>query len=65
MNDPRPGAWGYLQCSIAFIPGPDKTALTDPSGENAPRYIISDRPMTEEEWIRERCEVQLLRQQPW
>jgi hypothetical protein len=33
----------------------DKTALTDPSGENAPRYIISDRPMTEEEWIRERC----------
>jgi hypothetical protein len=33
----------------------DKTALTDPSGEKSPRYIISDRPMTEEEWIRERC----------
>jgi hypothetical protein len=33
----------------------DKTALTDPSGENAPRYTISDRPMTEEEWERERC----------
>ena len=33
----------------------DKTALTDPSGEKPPRYIISDRPMTEEEWIRERC----------
>jgi hypothetical protein len=32
-----------------------KVAQTDPSGENAPRYIISDRPMTEEEWIRERC----------
>ena len=33
----------------------EKVAQTDPSGENAPRYIISDRPMTEEEWIRERC----------
>jgi phage terminase small subunit len=33
----------------------DKTAITDPSGEKPPRYIISDRPMTEEEWIRERC----------
>jgi hypothetical protein len=33
----------------------EKIAQTDPSGENAPRYIISDRPMTEEEWIRERC----------
>jgi len=33
----------------------DKTALTDPSGEKPPRYIISDRPMTEEQWIRERC----------
>jgi hypothetical protein len=32
----------------------EKVAQTDPSGENAPRYIISDRPMTEEEWIRER-----------
>ena len=30
----------------------EKVAQTDPSGENAPRYIISDRPMTEEEWIR-------------
>ena len=29
----------------------EKIAQTDPSGENAPRYIISDRPMTEEEWI--------------
>ena len=25
----------------------EKVAQTDPSGENAPRYIISDRPMTE------------------
>ena len=33
----------------------EEIAQTDPSGENAPRYIISDRPMTEEEWIRERC----------
>ena len=33
----------------------EKVAQTDPSGENAPRYIITDRPMTEEEWIRERC----------
>jgi phage terminase small subunit len=33
----------------------EKVAVTDPSGENAPRYIISDRPMTEEEWARERC----------
>jgi hypothetical protein len=33
----------------------EKVAQTDPSGENAPRYIISDSPMTEEEWIRERC----------
>jgi hypothetical protein len=33
----------------------EKVAQTDPSGENAPRYIISDRPLTEEEWIRERC----------
>ena len=27
----------------------EKVAQTDPSAENAPRYIISDRPMTEEE----------------
>jgi phage terminase small subunit len=33
----------------------DKVAVTDPSGEKAPRYIISDHPMTEEEWARERC----------
>jgi hypothetical protein len=33
----------------------DKVAVSDPSGERAPHYIISDRPMTEEEWIRERC----------
>ena len=33
----------------------EKVAQTDPSGENAPRHIISDRPLTEEEWIRERC----------
>jgi hypothetical protein len=33
----------------------EKVAQTDPSGAHAPRYIISDRPMTEDEWIRERC----------
>ena len=33
----------------------EKVAQTDPSGENAPRYILSERPLTEEEWIRERC----------
>jgi phage terminase small subunit len=33
----------------------DKVAVTDPSGERAPRYIISDHTMTEEEWERERC----------
>jgi phage terminase small subunit len=33
----------------------DKVAVTDPSGERAPRYLISDHPMTEEEWKRERC----------
>ena len=27
----------------------EKVAQTDPSGENAPRYIISDRPMTEQD----------------
>ena len=36
-------------------PWREKVAVTDPSGEKAPRYIISDRPMTEEEWARERC----------
>jgi phage terminase small subunit len=33
----------------------EKVAQTDPSGENAPRYILSECPLTEEEWIRERC----------
>ena len=33
----------------------EKVAQTDPSGENGPRYILSERPLTEEEWIRERC----------
>jgi hypothetical protein len=33
----------------------EKVAQTDPSGENAPRYIISERPMSEQEWERERC----------
>jgi hypothetical protein len=31
-----------------------RVAQTDPSGENAPRYIVYDRPTTEEEWERER-----------
>jgi phage terminase small subunit len=34
-------------------------ADTDPASENAPRYIISDHPMTMEEWARERCGVEL------
>jgi hypothetical protein len=34
--------------------GAKRVAQTDPSGENAPRYIVSDRPMTAEEWERER-----------
>jgi hypothetical protein len=33
----------------------EKMAQTDPSGDKSPHYIISDHPMTEEEWIRERC----------
>ncbi len=33
----------------------EKVAQTDPSGEKPPHYIISDRPMTEEKWERERC----------
>jgi phage terminase small subunit len=33
----------------------EKVAQTDPSGEKPPRYVISDHPMTEEDWIRERC----------
>ena len=33
----------------------EKVAQTDPSGQNAPRYIISDHVMSEEQWIRERC----------
>jgi hypothetical protein len=35
----------------------EKVAQTDPSGENAPRYILSERPMTEEEWIQPRSEI--------
>jgi phage terminase small subunit len=31
----------------------ENVAQNDPSGEHAPRYIISERPMTEEEWIRD------------
>jgi hypothetical protein len=31
----------------------EKVAQTDPSDEKSPHYIISDRPMTEEEWERE------------
>ena len=27
----------------------EKMAQTDPSGANAPRYILSERPLTEEE----------------
>ena len=34
--------------------GVKRVAQTDPSGENAPRYIVSDPPMTEGEWERER-----------
>jgi hypothetical protein len=41
--------------TIAGVLWREKVAQTDPSGENAPRYIFSDRPMTEEEWERERC----------
>ena len=33
----------------------EKVAQTDPSGEHAPRYILADRPLTAEEWERERC----------
>jgi phage terminase small subunit len=33
----------------------EKVAQTDPSGEHAPRYIISDHVMSPEDWIRERC----------
>jgi hypothetical protein len=34
----------------------DKVALTDPSGEKpAAHYVISERPMSEEEWERERA----------
>jgi phage terminase small subunit len=35
----------------------DKRALTDPRGQVPARYLISERPMTEEEWIRERATV--------
>lgn len=33
----------------------EEVAQTDPSGEKPLHYIISDRPMTEEKWERERC----------
>jgi len=33
----------------------EKVAQTDPSSQNALRYIISERPLTEEEWMRETC----------
>ena len=33
----------------------DKVALTDPSGEKPAHYVISERPMSEEEWERERA----------
>ena len=43
----------------------EKVAQTDPSGENAPRYIISDHVMSEENWrslspLGPREEVQLI-----
>ena len=31
----------------------EKVAQTDPSGEKTPRYIISERPLTESEWIQQ------------
>jgi hypothetical protein len=56
------GEKGGANAAVAAITAKAKLAglwrekvATDPSGEHAPRYIISDRPMTEEEWIRERC----------
>ena len=33
----------------------DKVAVADPSGRRPPRYLISDHPMTVEEWERRRC----------
>ena len=33
----------------------DKIALTDPSGEKPPHYIISEKPMSEAEWEAERA----------
>lgn len=33
----------------------DKLALTDPSGEKPAQYIISERPLTDEEWERQRA----------
>jgi len=32
----------------------DKVALTDPSGERPAHYVISDRPLSDEEWERDR-----------
>jgi hypothetical protein len=57
------GAKGGASAAVAAITAKaklvglwrEKVAQTDPSGEQSPHYIISDRPMTEEEWIRERC----------
>jgi hypothetical protein len=36
----------------------DKVALTDPSGERPAHYIISERPLTEEEWERQRASTE-------
>ena len=33
----------------------DKVALTDPSGENPAHYVISERPMSEEDWEKSRA----------
>lgn len=33
----------------------DKVALTDPSGERPAHYVISERPMTEDEWEKQRA----------
>jgi hypothetical protein len=37
---------------------PNKTALTDPAGKHsAPLYIISDKPMSEAEWVAQRASL--------
>jgi hypothetical protein len=55
-NAARLNARQNIQRRVAEIQslGAELAAIT-PSGEHAPRYIISDRPMTEEEWERGRC----------